>query len=132
MIVRNTLLAIVLHIFAQFECLSQFKNSNWCFGDSAGINFTDPQNPIVYKTSVNSRGSCVSISDAIDSLLFYANTGAGLGIQKTLVFNRMHQLMVNGDNVIGLGWNHELLIIPKPDEPNLFYLFTAGVTTNYG
>lgn len=132
MLVRNTLPTIVVILFSPILCLSQFKNSNWCFGDSAGINFINPQNPVVFKTGVNSRGSSVSITNSNDSLLFYAFTGAGPGIQKTSVFDRMHQLMVNGDNIIGLGWYHELLIIPKPEDPNLFYLFTAGVTTNYG
>jgi hypothetical protein len=132
MILRTIFITLMIWVISVTKCSCQFKNTNWCFGDSAGINFSNPQNPAIFNSSVNSRGSCVSISDSTDSLLFYANTGAGSGIQKTLVYNRIHQLIVNGDNIIGLGWNHELLIIPDPANANLFYLFTAGVTTNYG
>ena len=126
--IRNILLVIGILLLNQLECLGQFKNSIWCFGDSAGINFINPQSPVVFKTSVNSRGSCVSISDDNDSLLFYAYTRAAMAGNTGLVYNRDHLLMANGNNIHGEGWYHEMLIIPFPGDIQKFYLITNGVT----
>jgi len=111
---------------------AQNRNSTWCFGDSAGINFSNINNPITFSTALDSRGSCVSISDTSGSLHFYANTRATVPGNTTLVWNKLHQLMLNGDSVVGGGWYRELVITPAPDSDSLFYLFSAGVTSSFG
>ncbi|MDQ3049591.1 MAG: hypothetical protein M3Q95_01765, partial [Bacteroidota bacterium] len=78
----------------------QNQNSIWCFGDSSGIDFTNINNPLAFSTALDSRGSCVSISDTSGNLLFYANTRATLPGNTTLVWNKLHQLMLNGDSVV--------------------------------
>ena len=128
-------LFILLFIFSSNNFVfSQYKNSIWCFGDSALINFSDTANIITGSCAIRSRGSCVSIADNNDSLLFYANTRATMAGNTTLVYNRENQVMVNGSNVHGEGWYHELIIIPMPGSDSLFYLFTIGVTgsSSYG
>ena len=52
--------------------MAQFSNLNWTFGDSCGIKFSATGIDSIYRTSVNARGSCATISDSIGNLLFYS------------------------------------------------------------
>ena len=133
-----TLKYFILSIFILLtsDVISQKRNNIWCFGDSAGIDFNGPT-PVTFKTSVRSRGSCVSIADTSGSLLFYAHTSyIPLWMQGytklTAIWNSGNQLMQNGDSIVGNGWYKELIIIPKPTSDSEFYLFTAGVTAIHG
>jgi type IX secretion system substrate protein len=109
------------------DSFCQNRNSVWCFGDSALIDFSDTSNIITGTSSVKSRGSCASISDASGQLLFYAYTRAGVAGNTTLVFSANNSLMQNGDSIVGEGWFYELVIIPYPQSDSLFYLFSIGV-----
>ncbi|MBL0341876.1 MAG: hypothetical protein IPP71_13615 [Bacteroidetes bacterium] len=53
---------------------------------------------------MDTRGSCASISNQASELLFYAFTRAAMGGNTTLVFDSTHQVMQNGDNIIGRGY----------------------------
>src|SRR5688500_17995858 len=101
---------------------SQNRNSIWCFGDSAGIDFRNLNNPAPIITSFDTRGSCVSIAKSIGELIFYSNTRATMGDHSTLVWDSSNQIMQNGSNIIGEGWYRELVIVPFPNDTNLFYL----------
>ncbi len=111
---------------------AQKQNNIWCFGDSAGIDFNDPANPLPIITSLDTRGSCVSIADSLGQLLFYANTRAATAGNTTRVWNKLNQLMENGDSIVGSGWYNELIIVPFPGSDRLYYLFSVGVTSNFG
>jgi hypothetical protein len=56
------------------QTIAQNRNTIWCFGDSSGIDFGTGTIPTTFRTSVVSRGGCVSIADSMGNLLFYANT----------------------------------------------------------
>ena len=114
---------------------AQYRDNVWCFGDSAGIDFSNLSNPISINSSLNSRGTCTSISDSIGNLLFYsADSPDGLSgqLQDGKVYTKNHQLMQNGDSIVGRGWYYEHLIVPNPLGNNTFYLFTGGVTSYCG
>ncbi len=121
---------ILLLIFSSVN--AQKENNIWCFGDSAGIDFNDPTNPVTFTTSLDTRGSCVSIADSMGQLLFYANTRATLPGNTTRIWNKYNQLMDNGDSIVGSGWYNELIIIPFPGSDSLYYIFSVGVTSVYG
>lgn len=126
-------LVILFMIFFSFtgDKLYSQRSANWCFGDSAGIDFkTTP--PSTFISSVKSRGSCVSISDKAGDVLFYAYTRATVTGNTTLVFNSANTLMQNGNNIVGRGWYQELVIIPDPADTNKYYLFSTGATSIYG
>lgn len=123
---------IILFFFISKLCLAQSRNDIWCFGDSAGIDFSNISNPIAIHSAVKSRGSCVSISDSSGQLLFYAYTRATLPGNTTLVKNRDNNLMINGDNIIGRGWYSELITLPDPGNSDNYYLFSIGATSIYG
>ncbi|HRC32433.1 MAG TPA: T9SS type A sorting domain-containing protein [Bacteroidia bacterium] len=121
---------LLIFLFFTFNGQSQFKNNIWCFGDSAGINFVNPNSPSTFITSVKSRGSCVSICDTNSNVLFYAYTRAGLAGNTTLVKDRNNNPMQNGTNVLGQGWYYELIIVPFPSDTNKYYLFSIGVSNS--
>lgn len=124
-------LAFIL-FFTFHTAVAQNRNSVWCFGDSAGIDFSNTNSPMPITTALDTRGSCVSISDSVGHLLFYANTRATIAGNTTLVWNSTNQLMQNGSNIVGSGWYRELVIVPNPSNNNQYYLFSVGVTSSFG
>ena len=105
------------------------KNTVWCFGDSALIDFTIKSNPTVGNSSVRARGSCASISNNNDSLLFYAQTDHKIpGIYEgACVWNKNHNLMDRGDSLQGGGWYQEITIVPIPSIANKYFLFAVTI-----
>ena len=120
-------------LIAALNCKSQNRNSNWCFGDSAGINFSNLSNPVPIASSVNARGSCVSVSDSIGNLLFYGSTfyrylwSQGC-VDLCVIYNSTGQVMDGGDSIVGRGWYEEITIVPDPQYNNMYYLFSIGTT----
>lgn len=115
-----------------FFSYAQNRNSVWCFGDSALIDFSDTSNIIVGSCGLDTRGSCASIANENGKLLFYAETRATISGNTTLVFDTTHQVMQNGNNIVGRGWYQELVIVPNPANDSTYYLFSIGVTSIYG
>jgi len=113
---------------------AQFTDRYWTFGDSAAIDFSNLGNPMPAVSMLRSRGSCASICDSVGDLLFYCGvpqvppwpSGTG-GIKYGYAVNKQHQVMDNGTKILGENWYQELMIIPKPLDANLFYIFSAGV-----
>lgn len=123
--ITDLLLPVILFFIFNINCHAQDRNNVWCFGDSAGIDFNQsPPAPIF--SSVRSRGSCVSIADSLGNILFYANDRAGNWNNSTQVWNSQNNLMISGDSIQGESLYNELIIIPKPDDNNKFYLFTGN------
>lgn len=130
---------IVITLFALVSKigLAQKQSFNWCFGDSAGIDFNNVTAPQIFGSGMNARGSCSSVSDSSGSLLFYASTPytplwlSGV-IRPGAILNKQHQLMQNGDTIVGRSWYHELVIVPKPGNDSIYYVFSVGVTSIYG
>ncbi|MBK9046125.1 MAG: T9SS type A sorting domain-containing protein [Bacteroidetes bacterium] len=125
-------LVIAFSIIACGFVNAQKRNNIWCFGDSASLDFSNGI-PVAGTSSMDSRGTCVSISDTNSNLLFYGNTRAATaGTTTGLIYNRNHQLMLDGDSIAGDGWYHELVIIPNPVDDSLFYVFSIGVAISFG
>ncbi len=127
----KTTVIIFLLLLACIPLKAQ-RGNVWCFGDSAALDFNGGV-PVPGASSVVSRGSCVSIADSNGGLLFYANTDATeAGLISGLVWNRNHELMVGGDSVAGSGWFQEMIIVPNPADDSSYYLFSVGVTYQFG
>jgi len=125
----------VFLLLSSCSAYAQNRNLIWCFGDSAGIDFSNLSNPSPINTGMDARGSCTSIADSSGNLQFYASTSDPLTSQFfefTLIRNSLHQVMVNGDSIIGDGWYQELVITDKPILNNLYYVFVVGITSSYG
>ncbi|MBK9047109.1 MAG: T9SS type A sorting domain-containing protein [Bacteroidetes bacterium] len=128
---KKILIILMLYVFSG-SSIAQKRNAVWCFGDSAGIDFSNLGSPQVFSTSLDTRGSCASIADTSVQLLFYAETNGNLSSNSTQVYNSIGQKMQNGDSILGQLWYHELLILPFPGNDSLYYLFSIGVSSVYG
>lgn len=102
-------------------CTAQLQNSNWCFGQLAGIRFT-PSGTIAYKTDIFSEENCATISHRrTGKLLFYTDG--------RLVYDSTHHVMPDG---VGIGTDvtgtsaQGSLIIPFPLDTNKYYIFTMA------
>ncbi|HRH66994.1 MAG TPA: T9SS type A sorting domain-containing protein [Bacteroidia bacterium] len=115
----------------------QGRNSIWCFGDSAGIDFRNISAPSLFASGMNSIGSCSTISDTTGNLMFYCSSPDIVNFNNGvlplgIVYNRNHLKMQNGDSLNCRAWYHEMVIVPDPDNSNLYYIFHVGVTNLYG
>ena len=124
---RNIIVLLVLSINI---CHAQYKNSVWCFGDSARIDFVNGT-ATAGGSIVASRGSCVSIADSI-GLLFYGFTNPGTGFYSAKIINRNNVLMDGGDSIVGNSWYNELMIIPNPAGNNRLYIFHLTASLGLG
>lgn len=108
---------ILIFLLLSFSGKAQKQNNIWLFGDRAGLDFNfSPPKPIT--GSMIALEGCASIANENGELLFYTN-----GIS---VWDRNHQLMPNGSGLLGgESSTQAALIVPQPDSPNLYFLFTT-------
>ncbi len=118
--------------------LTQNTDRFWAFGDSAAIDFSNLNNPVPSYSILRSRGTCASICDSVGNLLFYCgspNVPMWLAPNNVnilgYIVNNNHQIMENGDSLIGSGWYQEMIIVPNPGNTNQYYVFTAGVLSPF-
>jgi len=125
----------IVFVFAFFwlaASYAQNRNSIWCFGDSAGIDFSDVQNPVTFKSGIRCKSECASISDANGNLLFYVGSDTAIAGISGYVYNRNHQQMPFGWDLYVGNWNHELIIVPMPGDTNKYYIFHTAITDIMG
>ena len=114
----------IVIIFTTLLCCvlsnAQKEASNWYFGDNAGINFnldTDTVAPVNNGQLATDEG-CTSISNSDGNLLFYTDGRT--------VYNANHSIMPNGVGLKGdPSSTQSAIIIPKPNDPNIYYIFTV-------
>lgn len=120
---KSVLLLILSLISVIMHC--QNEAANWYFGNNAAISFNLSNNTIVKKTgsALNTLEGCSSISDDNGNLLFYTDG--------TTVWNRNHAIMTGGTNLFGdSSSTQSAIIVPKPNTPNIYYVFTADNHSN--
>jgi hypothetical protein len=115
---------------------AQGLNSYWCFGDSAGIDFSVLSMPVPITSFMDSPYSCASIGDS-SGLLMYAHTSYWPqfivnSYRTTAVHNRFHSIMQNGDSLIGQAFYNGLTFINKPGNDSLYYLLQWGFNQDPG
>ncbi|WP_115462494.1 T9SS type B sorting domain-containing protein [Winogradskyella aurantiaca] len=116
---KNYLLASFLLVLCSFA-FAQKEASYWYFGQNAGVQFDFERNTVTALTdgSLNTLEGCTSISDRDGGLLFYSDGST--------IWNRNHQVMQNGTGLKGdESSTSSGLIVPKPQDPNFYYLFTV-------
>ncbi|MDO6623986.1 T9SS type B sorting domain-containing protein [Oceanihabitans sp. 1_MG-2023] len=99
---------------------SQDQASNWYFGENAGIQFNTLNGAVTALTDgqLNTKEGCSSISDENGNLLFYTDG--------TTVYNRMHSVMSNGNNLYGdESSTQSAIVVPKPGDIDIYYIFTV-------
>ena len=132
MIKRVTILLALLSFYCSTN--AQLRNSKWCFGDSVGIDFINPQNPQVFSTAGFCRGSSASIADSLGNLQLYSHTKyyhpwTQQCDKYTVVYNFADTVIGNGDCITGSGWYQELIFLPVFNKSK-FFLFCADATSD--
>ena len=116
--ITYTLLVAIIYCFLPGECLAQYENNFWYFGNLAGVDFSSGQPLALLDGKMQSKEGCAVISDKNGNLLFYTN---GLNI-----WNRNHQLMKNGSGLKGDdGASNSSMILPDPGNTEQYYLFAV-------
>jgi len=102
---------------------SQGQANNWYFGYGAGLNFSTGNPQALTDGSLYTLEGCASISNENGSLLFYTD-----GIT---VYRADHSIMENGNGLLGNpSSTQSALIIPQPDTPGIYYIFTVDTSTS--
>ncbi|GER58460.1 hypothetical protein ULMA_05680 [Patiriisocius marinus] len=111
---KNKIVTILLCFFST-TIFAQLENSNWYFGNGAGLNFNGATSVLNNgQTNLDFHHSAVA-SDASGNLLFYSD-----GVS---VWNE-NSYFTNGDNTL-TGGGKTIVIVPFPDNTDKYYLFTS-------
>lgn len=97
---------------------AQGENNNWYFGPYTGLNFASNPPTVLSGSSMQTLEGIASISKANGSLLFYTDG-------KT-IWNRSHQVMLNGSDLVGGYDSQHVVIAPYPGNNTLYYVFTTS------
>ncbi len=99
--------------------LGQKEAVHWYFGQGAGLVFRDGPPASTWQGRLNSQEACGAICDANGNLLMYSGG--------TIVLNAAHEIMPNGRDLGGhISSTESNLIVPAPQNPGFYYLFTTG------
>ncbi len=109
-------LTLLILLFYGCTIFSQGEANNWFFGNGAGITFNNGVLQTISGSPINSLETTVTISDENGNLLFYTNGES--------VWNRNHQIMDNGNGLIGSpSATQNGIAVEVPILPGLYYLF---------
>lgn len=113
----------LLYCFLSINTFAQSEAANWYFGFGAGIKFDQANGTITPLNDglLTTYEGCTSISDDAGNLLFYTDGSA--------IWNKNHGVMAGG--LLGdSSSTQSAIIVPKPDDPNIYYVFTVGSQFN--
>ncbi|NQZ74863.1 MAG: gliding motility-associated C-terminal domain-containing protein [Ekhidna sp.] len=101
----------------EYGVANQVSNQ-WYFGEQAGIEFTNGPLAILDGNQQDAPEGCATVSDVNGDLLFYTNGST--------VWNRDHDIMLNGDSIGGdLASAQNSIIMPYGGDETMFYVFTT-------
>lgn len=115
------LLFLLINLFtlsAQSEGCVDNKTNTWYFGNYAGLSFNTDPPAVLFDGAMTNKEGVSSISNkATGRVLFYTN-----GVT---VWDSTNQPMPNGNGLLGRFDAEQNAIVPYPDHPNLYYIFTT-------
>ncbi len=133
---RIKLILYAILYFPTTEIKGQDWNRVWCFGDSAGIDFSNLSMPAPISSLMDSPYSCSSVGDSSGLLMYSFTPYIPLYVQgynRTVVIqNKYHGVMLHGDSLIGRAGYNGLTFVNKPGSDSIFYLFQWEYGNNAG
>lgn len=104
--------------FSFIRTFAQGENDNWYFGANASITFPNLNTTTALNNSqMDAAEACGTASDANGNLLFYCNSQT--------IWNRQHQIMLNGAGLSGGISAQQLAIVKNPANANQYYVFVT-------
>ena len=114
---RKFFITILLSVVCNI-CFAQLETSVWYFGRNAGLDFKSQNPTILTDGALDNWEGVASFSDSLGHLLFYTDGQT--------IWNREHQVMVNGDNLIGNhGSTESAIIVPWPESNGKYFVFVV-------
>ena len=114
---RYLILTILLLIICNVS-QAQLETSNWYFGRNAGLDFKTENPTILTDGALDNWEGVATFSDSLGNLLFYTDGQT--------IWNREHDVMVNGDGLIGHhGSTESAIIVPWPENEGKYYVFVV-------
>lgn len=108
---------IVTLLLGYYSLHAQKEANIWYFGVNAGLDFNSGSPVAITDGQLQTEEGCATISNKNGELLFYTDGST--------VWNRNHNVMLNGTGLKGhYSSTNSAIIIPKPDFPNIYYIFT--------
>jgi len=108
---------LILFLISSHFLFAQGEGNIWYFGFNAGLDFNVDPPTILTNSSLSSNEGCASICDASGNLLFYT--------EGSTVWNKNHDIMSNGDGLLGnASATQSCIIVKKPEDNNTYYVFT--------
>ncbi len=116
-------LLIIPFILLCLQIAAQHEADYWYFGNFAGLDFSSGKPEPLTDGKLKNYEGCAVLSDSAGNLLFYTN-----GIT---VWDKTHHIMENGTGLSGdTSSTQSAIIIPRPGNDSLYYIFTADVLFN--
>ncbi len=110
------ILAILMILVVQ-QSFAQREANVWHFGAGVGLDFNSCEPQPAYSEIRSSEG-CTSIADGAGQLQFYT--------EGSTIWNRNHEIMLNGDGLLGhRSATQAAMIIKRPGNSNEYYVFTV-------
>ncbi|MDO6601033.1 T9SS type B sorting domain-containing protein [Tenacibaculum sp. 1_MG-2023] len=117
----KNIISLLLLFYFNYSLFSQRETDNWYFGNKAGLHFNAGNIDILNDSQLNTFAGSSSISDDQGNLVLYTNGQT--------VWNKNHQIMLNGEDLIGeINNTQPTLIVPKPNSNNTYYVFSTRTT----
>ncbi|TBW27610.1 T9SS type B sorting domain-containing protein [Gramella sp. KN1008] len=109
--------------FITLACYTQKESAIWYFGEYAGLDFNNGNTPIALTDGkLNTDEGCATISDSNGNLQFYTDG--------TKVYNREHEVMLNGSGLLGhYSSTQSAIIVPEIGNEKIYYVFTVDGRT---
>jgi len=108
---------LLIALLVASQVYSQKEANIWYFGNSAGLDFNDCNLDLAPQSKLPNSIASSSICDSLGNLLFYTDGD--------LVFNRNNDTMPNGINLSKGAKPAEVIIIKKPLDKDIYYIFTV-------
>ena len=128
---NNIYYFVLFAFFVSLQSVYAQKEGNvWHFGERAALNFNSGNAVLTSPSLMSTLEGSASIADADGNLLFYTNGGGRdpilFGESSGKIWNRNHQVMYDMGFTEGGGFSamQSSVIIPKPGDPQNYYLFT--------
>ncbi|MCA0349636.1 MAG: T9SS type B sorting domain-containing protein [Bacteroidetes bacterium] len=109
----------LLFFFYHLSTLAQGEANIWYFGLNAGLDFNSGSPINLNDGQLQTIEGCATMSNSMGELLFYTD-----GIS---VWNKNHEVMSNGQNLLGSSSSTQSsIIVPKPNSNSIYYIFTTA------
>ena len=122
-------LFIIIILLLSNTGFAQREAAIWYFGTGAGLDFNNTAAPPLLLTDgqMDTYEGCATISDATGNLLFYVGAPDTNPNANLRIWNKNHAVMPNGTGLLGsVSATQAAMIVPKPDDTNIYYVFTVG------